>query len=108
MEAYSIQNYWFKKERDDTTSRNPLRAMRQTYVCVHTHTSGVTSNILSAGTSDGFCCSFTALFHIEQKQKYRVLSNFSTTVSYVICVILASTECFTGKRGLGGNDLLYE
>ena len=40
--------------------------------------------MLSAGTSDVFCCSLTALFHKEQKKKYRVLSNFSTTVSYVI------------------------
>ena len=83
--------------------------MRQIYVRVHTHTSGVTSNMLSVGTSDDFCCSLTALFHKEQKKKSRVLSNFSITVSYVICVLyLHSTECFTGKRGLGGKYLLYE
>ena len=67
MEAYLIQNDWLKKYSDDTTSGNPLRGMRQTYVCFHTHTSGVTPNILSAGTSDGFCCSLTALLHKEHK-----------------------------------------
>ena len=46
---------------------------------------------------------------LEKKSIDRVLSNFSTTVSYVIYVfILAhSTECFTGERGLDENDLLY-
>ena len=45
--------------------------------------------MLSAGTSDGFCCSLTALFHKEQKKKkVRVRSNFSTTVSYVIYVFI--------------------
>ena len=34
---------------------------------------------------------FAALFHKEQKKKYRVLSNFSTTVSYVICNIRVYT-----------------
>ena len=43
------------------------------------------------------------------EKKYRVLSNFSTTVSYVICVIpMHYRQCFTGKRGLDGNDLLYK
>ena len=111
MEAYSIRNDWLKKQReDDTTSGNPLRGMRWTYVCVQTHTSGVTSNMLSAGTSDGFCCSLTALFHKEQKKKYRVLSNFSTTVSYVIyAFILAQHRVLycTGERGLDENHLLY-
>ena len=78
---------WRNRE-DDTTSGNPLRGRRQTYVCVHTHTSGV-SNILSAGTSDDFCCSLTAPFHKEQKKKYRLVSNYRqwqycTAVSYVI------------------------
>ena len=59
-------------------------------LCSHTHHSGVTSNMLSAGTSDDLCCLLTALFDKAQKRKYRLLSNFSTTVSYVIlCVILA-------------------
>ena len=43
------------------------------------------------------------------ENKYRVLSNFSTTtVSYVICVVLYlhSTESFTGERGLDGNYML--
>ena len=47
----------------------------------------------------------------KNRKKYRVLFNFSTTVSYVIlCTILAhSTEgFFTGERGLEGTDLLYE
>ena len=74
------------------TSGNPLRGMRQTYYfCVHTHTSGVNSNILSAGSSDrGFLLlSYFSLLQRTEK-KYQVLSNFSTSVSYVIiCFILA-------------------
>ena len=53
---------------------------------------------------------FAALFHKEQKKKYRVLSNFSTTVSYVIYVfILAQHRVLycTGERGLDENHLLY-
>ena len=43
-------------------------------------------------------------------EKYRVLSNLSTTVSYVIqttWLYLHSTECFTEERGLDENHLLY-
>ena len=45
----------------------------------------------------------------NRKKKFRVLSNFSTTVSSVIyvCIYLHSTECFTGERGLDENHLLY-
>ena len=55
---------------------------------------------------------FAALFHKEQKKKYRVLSNFSsTTVSYVIyiytCLFLHSAPSCTGERGLDENHLLY-
>ena len=65
--------------------------------------------MLSAGTSDGFCCSLTALFHKEQKKKYRVLSNFSTTVSYVIYVFILAQHrvLYRGERGLDENHLLY-
>ena len=56
---------------------------------VLTHTSGVTSNMLSAGTSDGWCCSLSALFHIAQK-KYKLLFKSSVTVvSHVIGVMFA-------------------
>ena len=40
-------------------------------LCSHTHRSGVTSNMLSAGTSGVFCCSLTALFHKEHKKSIR-------------------------------------
>ena len=43
------------------------------------------------------------------EKKYRLLSIYSTTVSYWYVLYLHSTECFTtGKRGLDGNCLLYE
>ena len=45
---------------------------------------------------------------IRGKSIDRVLSNFSTTVSYVIYVfILAQHRVFTGERGLDENNLLY-
>ena len=46
----------------------------------------------------------------DREKKYRVLSNFSTTVSYVIHVfILAHHRVLycTGQRGLDENHLLY-
>ena len=78
------------------------------YLCSHARHSGVTSNMLSAGTSDDLCCSLTALFDKAQKKKYSLLSNFNTTISYVMCVILAQHRVLTGKRGLDRIDMLYE
>ena len=56
-----------------------------------------------------------ALLDKVQKKTYtgRLLSNFNTTVGYMVrntCYVLYlhSTECFTGKRGLDRNDMLYE
>ena len=43
----------------------------------------------------------------NRKKKYRVLSNFSTTVVTQYVLYLHSTECFTGERGLDENHMLY-
>ena len=46
----------------------------------------------------------------NRKKKYRVLSNFSTTVGYIIYVFILAQHpvlyC-TGERGLDENHLLY-
>ena len=45
----------------------------------------------------------------NRKKKYRVLSNFSTTVSYVIYVFILAQHrvLYRGERGLDENHLLY-
>ena len=45
----------------------------------------------------------------NRKKKYRVLSNFSTTVSYVIYVFVLAQHrvLYRGERGLDENHQLY-
>ena len=47
----------------------------------------------------------------NRKKKYRVLSNFSTTVSYYVIYVFILAQhrvlCCTGERGLDENHMLY-
>ena len=65
----------------------------------------------------GWCLSLSALFHTAQKTIHRILRT-CTVVQFdayypsypgTVCFILAQHKaCLAGKRGLDGNDLLYE
>ena len=54
------------------------------------------------------CAALLLLSSTKNGEKNRVFSNFKTTVSYVVCVILAQHRVLYWERGLDENHLLYE